>query len=139
LYATASASHFFSRDVSALVSTTLYEWIDSTEHFLLTQALKSPTTESVGFTMTVQGTPIYCLFTFLHINDQSSGTRWVQVKRNSTEMPVLMTDPFNMFSVFQGVRSSSLYYECNKIRVRNTRLADEIALLKAGGAPTSAS
>ncbi|KAJ3301562.1 blue light receptor [Kappamyces sp. JEL0829] len=129
LFATATSSFFFARNTSALVATSLFEWIDASEHASLVRALECTVCTTVPFHLTVQGVPAICHFRFLHVGDEAGRTIWIQIKRQGVEMSMPLASDSNLFHVIQSVRSSSIYYECNKIRVRNTRLQEEITRL----------
>ncbi|KAJ3361918.1 blue light receptor [Kappamyces sp. JEL0680] len=129
LFATATSSFFFARNTSALVATSLFEWIDASEHASLVRALECTVCTTVPFHLTVQGVPVICHFRFLHVGDEAGRTIWIQIKRQGIEMAMPLASDSNLFHVIQSVRSSSIYYECNKIRVRNTRLQEEITRL----------
>lgn len=131
LYATASSSLFFQQDVSVIVGSSLSQWMDHSDGFILEKVLASSQDESISFLISVQGFTSTFLFRFLQIGDVLGGTRWVQIKRKAaTVNPVLIpTSEKNLYSVIQSVRSSSIYYECNKIRVQNSKLTEEISKL----------
>ena len=132
LHCTPGASTFFKQEASAIVASSLFEWIDQSQHFALSHALSSTASETVQFTLNIQANVFVYVFRFLHANDTAGGTRWIQIKRDRPSLnPLILKSDLNLYHVIQSARSSSIYYECNKIRVRNSKLSDEIQNLCA--------
>ena len=124
MFATATAAAFFGYPFESLICKSLFDLMNPTDHFALLGALACNTAES--FCANLIGTDYECLFRCLPIGDVKGNTRWIQIKKGRPAVK-LIKDDSNLFSIIQGVRSSSIYYESNKIRVKNTGLVEEIS------------
>jgi hypothetical protein len=76
----------------------------------------------------LEGRLLHCHIRILPIGDTLGNTRWLQIKQLPVSNPLrFMESDEDIFGVIQESRSSSIYYECNKLRLRNTSLIKEIS------------
>jgi hypothetical protein len=98
------------------------------EHNQFSDALLTDSNQVLQCTIVGAGKRNHCLVRILRVHDAIRNICWLQIKKKPMEM-LFMESDINLFGVVEGVKSSSIFYECNKLKVKNAKMVEEIESL----------
>lgn len=124
LYASLTCIYFLGVNCDLIHVHSIFDFIDQSEHSAFKEVLA---TDSDQVTHASIG-QYQCLIRVL-ICDSFRGTKWLQIKKKPVQVTFLSSD-LNLYEIADAVRSSSIHYECNRLKVKNSKLRDEINILK---------
>jgi PAS domain S-box-containing protein len=124
LFATKSCQLFFGIPQDLISSYSIYDFIIS-DHLQFKNYLNN--TEIIDCEITLLMGQV-CSCRVYKIVDELRVYSWVQIKKNHRGLKMLQNGD-HVFSCLEGMSSNSIFYETNKLKMQNTRLAEEIEKL----------
>ena len=124
MYGTNTCQYFFEIGKDQISNHSLFDFLNPTDKMALVSALEGDINCSINVQIKSEKNKSDCLLTFVHVSDEARKYFWVQIKRNHKNLVQGKDESF--FGMIKGTMSSSIYYECNKLRVTTSRIQDEI-------------
>jgi hypothetical protein len=125
LYGTSTCHHFFAVPPETICIHSFYDFLDPSDHNSFADAILTESSQVLQCSLIGAGKSNICLVRILRLQDPIRNICWLQVKKKPMEMMFMDSDT-NLFSVVEGVKSSSIFYECNKLKVKNSKILEEI-------------